>query len=74
MADTNVDKSRFAGKLLIERGVQDGIHLSKELIEKILNKDAKVYVATSAALEREEVKEESLGKKIYRSLLNGCLI
>lgn len=70
-ADTNVDKSRFAGKLLVERGVQDGIHHSKELIEKILNKDAKAYVATGAELEVQEEKEEKLGKKVYKSLMNG---
>jgi PTS system fructose-specific IIC component len=41
-ADKNVDPKRFVGKPVIETGVQDGIHKSKELIEKILSGDAPI--------------------------------
>ncbi|MBK0084483.1 PTS sugar transporter subunit IIA [Lactococcus sp. S64] len=70
-ADTKIDKSRFGGKQLIEVGVQDGIHQSEELVQKILNNKAEIYQSSETEEKRIDSNNESLGKKIYKSLMNG---
>lgn len=72
-ADTNVDKSRFAGKPLVEVPVKDAIKDSKSLINRALStkevfkgngKEEKVQKA-----DKEE--EKSIGKGIYKNLMTG---
>jgi PTS system fructose-specific IIC component len=71
-ADTNIDKSRFGGKPLITVGVQAGIHQAKELVQKILDGQVTPYErTTSESQENLDNGNESLGKKIYKSLMNG---
>ena len=45
-ADTNIDKSRFDGKMVVTVGVQDGIHHPKDLVNKILTTQSMVNVST----------------------------
>ncbi|MDN6030266.1 MAG: PTS fructose transporter subunit IIABC, partial [Lactococcus plantarum] len=71
-ADTKVDKSRFDGKPLITVGVQEGIHQSQALIKKILDHQADIYQNTlSVTQESDDTANEGMGKKIYKSLMNG---
>lgn len=70
-ADTNIDKSRFGGKQLINVGVQDGIHHSKELVQKVLNNQVPVFEGGSISATEDQAKEDGWGKKIYKSLMNG---
>lgn len=69
-ADKNVEMARFDGKPLIKTKVQDGIHKSQELIEKVVNGEAPVYHHTGEAAS-EEGGDESLGHQIYKHLMNG---
>ncbi len=70
-ADTNIDKSRFDGKMVVTVGVQDGIHHPKDLVNKILAGDAPVYHNTGEVEVESNADDSSLGKKMYKSLMNG---
>ncbi|MDO5041739.1 MAG: fructose-specific PTS transporter subunit EIIC [Peptoniphilus sp.] len=71
-ADVGVEKSRFAGKRLVETKVSDGISKPQELIEKALSPNTKLYKADKE-VSKEEVAEEksSVGQTIYKHLMNG---
>ena len=70
-ADIDIDLSRFKGKKVIKAKVSDGIHKSKELIEKALkSKDIPVYSGNGKD-EEETESSDSIGSKIYRDLMNG---
>lgn len=68
-ADKNVDLSRFDGKPVIVTKVSDGIHKSEELINRIVNKEAKIYHHNQNEKSKDEA--ESLGHGIYKHLMNG---
>ena len=68
-ADTQIDKSRFAGKQLIQVGVQEGIHHADQLVQTILKQEAPVQSGT--AVEASATTQDSLGKRAYKSLMNG---
>lgn len=71
-ADTKVDKSRFDGMPLIAVGVQEGIHQSETLVQKILDNQADIYKDTNEVKQdNSDTGNERLGKKIYKSLMNG---
>lgn len=73
-ADTNIDKARFAGKPLIEVGVQDGIRKANELVQDVLAGQARPYqgsAATSATAATAPEEQEGWGKKMYKSLMSG---
>jgi PTS system fructose-specific IIC component len=69
-ADKNVEMARFDGKPLIKTKVQDGIHKSQELIEKIVNGEAPVYHHTGEVA-ADEGGDESFGHSLYKHLMNG---
>lgn len=70
-ADIDIDLSRFKGKKVIKAKVSDGIHKSKELIEKALkSKDIPIYNGNGKD-EEETESSDSIGSKIYRDLMNG---
>lgn len=69
-ADTSIDKARFAGKPLVQVGVQDGIHKANELVQRILENRAPIQKGSLAADTSSEAAG-SFGKKIYKSLMNG---
>ena len=68
-ADKNVDLSRFDGKPVVVTKVSDGIHKSEELINRIVNKEAKIYHHNQNEKAKDEA--ESLGHGIYKHLMNG---
>lgn len=72
-ADKNVPVERFSGKPVVFVKVADGINRPKELIEEVLGGNVPVYTGTgtsSAASEAEDA-QESLGRQIYKHLMNG---
>jgi PTS system fructose-specific IIC component len=69
-ADKNVEMARFDGKPLVKAKVQDGIHKSEELINKVINGEAPVYHHTGEAAAADE-ENESFGRQIYKHLMNG---
>lgn len=71
-ADKEVRMARFDGKPVIITKVADGIHKPKELIEEALSGTVKIYHSADGGHGQEEdVMEESLGRKIYKALMNG---
>ncbi|WP_455542130.1 PTS fructose transporter subunit IIABC, partial [Intestinibacter sp.] len=72
-ADKKVEMNRFDGKKVIITKVADGIHKADELLERAMNEDAPVYHADSAAdaSEGDSNENESIGRKIYKDLMNG---
>ena len=69
-ADKKIDRARFAGKMVYETSVSNGINKPEELINKIINKEAPVQegsvVQSSAGAE-----QESVAHTIYKNLMNG---
>lgn len=70
-ADTNIDLSRFGGKPLIKVGVQDGVHKSVQLVQQILDGKAAIHTSDASTSVQEEEQTTSIGKQIYKSLMNG---
>lgn len=70
-ADTNVDLSRFAGKQVINVGVQDGIHKSVALVQQILDGKAPIQKGNVQQVQTEQGGKGSFGQQIYKSLMNG---
>jgi PTS system fructose-specific IIC component len=71
-ADTEIDKSRFAGKQIIEVGVQKGIKQPENLINGILNHEGKTFEGAGAASKDSSSSSDGSGRNvIYRSLMNG---
>lgn len=68
-ADTNVDKSRFAGMPIIEVPVKDAIKDSKALIERAMNAKSTEKAASLVSEKKHEEKES--GKGIYKHLMTG---
>lgn len=70
-ADKKVEMARFEGKPVIQVKVADGIHKAEELVQKIIDKKAPVYHHTGDAKAEESTEGESLGRTIYKNLMNG---
>ena len=70
-ADKNVDLARFDGKKVLRTKVADGIHKPEELIQRIVDGDAPVYHHSGSSAASEEQDDESVGRKIYKHLMNG---
>ena len=72
-ADKNVPVERFAGKPVIFVKVADGINKPKELIEEILSGNVPAYAGKGGSEATSDVAdaEESLGRQIYKHLMNG---
>lgn len=72
-ADKNVPVERFAGKPVIFVKVADGINKPKELIEEILSGKVPAYAGKGGSEAEGEATEakESLGRQIYKHLMNG---
>lgn len=68
-ADTNVDKSRFQGKVLIEVGVQEAIKDPKGLINNALNSTTIYGDSKKAGV--EETKKEEKRTGVYKHLMTG---
>lgn len=71
-ADKDVRMARFDGKPVIVTKGANGIHKAKELIEEAESGNVPVYHSDSKTEESGFAGEkESLGRKIYKSLMNG---
>lgn len=70
-ADTQVPMDRFAGKLVIQCKVADGISKSEELLTKAMNGHAAVYQGNGTEQTAEEDTKDSLAHQIYKHLMNG---
>ncbi len=70
-ADKSVDMERFDGKKLISVKVSEGIKRPKELINKALSDEAKVYRSSGVKKEEALGSDESFGRKLYKHLMNG---
>ena len=71
--DKNVPMSRFDGKRVVITKVADGINKADELIDRALSGKAPVYHAhgTDEAEGADDTAGESLGRQIYKHLMNG---
>lgn len=70
-ADKQVEMARFEGKPVLKVKVADGIHKPEELINKIMNGEASIYHHTGEAAKEESGETESVGRTIYKNLMNG---
>lgn len=71
-ADKEVRMDRFDGKPVIVTKVADGIHKPEELIRDAVSGKAPVYHSSGQESGGESpAGEESLGRKIYKALMNG---
>ncbi|MEP9852767.1 fructose-specific PTS transporter subunit EIIC [Staphylococcus aureus] len=72
-ADRQVDLSRFDGKMLINESVREGIHKPKELIQRIIDKDAHIHHDTNATGKSDQNDEEKKNgtQMVYQHLMNG---
>ena len=71
-ADKNVEMGRFNGKKLIKASTADAIHRSEELFDRVAAGDAPVYQHSgAAAAASESAGNESVGRFIYKSLMDG---
>ncbi len=72
-ADKKVDLARFDGRPVIITKVADGIHKAQELLERATSGNVPVYHHDGAAAGEtdSETENESVGRKIYKNLMNG---
>ncbi|WP_251197771.1 PTS fructose transporter subunit IIABC [Anaerotardibacter muris] len=71
-ADKEVSMDRFDGKPVVIVKVADGINKPDELIDRVLDGNAKIYhSASSKRVEDETGSDESVGRKIYKHLMEG---
>lgn len=70
-ADKNVQMARFDGKQVLQTKVADGINKPEELIQTILDHKAPIYHHAGSAQEEEGPEGESIGRQIYKHLMNG---
>ncbi len=70
-ADKKVEMARFNGKKVIQAKVADGIHKPGELLERAMSGNAPVYHHEYSSSEKSEDDGESIGRKIYKHLMNG---
>lgn len=70
-ADKNVEMARFDGKQVLQTKVADGINKPEELIQTILDKKVPTYHHSGAAAEEDSAEGESVGRQIYKHLMNG---
>lgn len=68
-ADTNVDKSRFAGMNVIEVSVKEAIKDAKGLIEKALNNKTKLSLNDQVSQIKAQEKDSRKG--LYKHLMTG---
>ncbi len=70
-ADKNVDLARFDGKPVIITKVADGIHKAQELLTQATSGNVPPYHHNGAAVSEDTSENESVGRRIYKNLMNG---
>lgn len=69
-ADKNVEMARFNGKPVVKTSVSNGINKPEELIQKIIDGNAKIYNDDSSA-DMDDDEKEGFGHMVYKHLMNG---
>ena len=70
--DVGVEKTRFSGKRVVDTKVSNGISKPKELIDKVLDTNTRIYTAEKVSSSDSNVDEKpSIGQTIYKHLMNG---
>ena len=67
--DKNIDMGQFNGKKVVLASTKEAIHEPEKLFEKA--KTASVYHHTGAVTKREDGANESIGRQLYKHLMNG---
>ncbi|SCX95239.1 PTS system, fructose-specific IIC component [Butyrivibrio hungatei] len=67
--DKNIDMGQFDGKKVVMASTKEAIHEPEKLFEKVDR--ASVYHHTGAVTRKEDAANESLGRKLYKHLMNG---
>ncbi len=67
--DKNIDMSVFDGKKVVMASTKDAIHTPEKLFEKA--ETASVYHHTGAVSKKDAGENETVGRKIYKHLMNG---
>ncbi|HHU6750450.1 TPA: PTS fructose transporter subunit IIABC [Staphylococcus pseudintermedius] len=70
-ADVHVDTHRFNGKNVVQVPVADGIKRPESLINTALDTTRKPFVADKRQSINDEDEKLSIGKAIYKHLMNG---
>lgn len=70
-ADKKVDLARFDGKRVLITKVADGIHKAEELIRQAVGGNVPIYHHSGAAQTDDAQEAESVGRRIYKNLMNG---
>lgn len=70
-ADKKVEMARFNGKKVIQTKVANGIKNPAELLEQAISGKAEIYKSSSDTLEEKSSEQESIGRQIYKHLMNG---
>ncbi len=70
-ADKNVEMARFDGKKVLIVPVSEGINKAEALIERLENGEVPVYHHSGEIAQVETGAKESVGRKIYKHLMNG---
>ncbi|SFH74943.1 PTS system, fructose-specific IIC component [Pseudobutyrivibrio sp. OR37] len=67
--DKNIDMGQFDGKKVVFASTKEAIHEPEKLFEKA--KTASVYHHTGAVSKKSDDSNESLGRQLYKHLMNG---
>ncbi len=67
--DKNIDMGQFDGKKVVFASTKEAIHEPEKLFEKA--KIASVYHHTGAVSKKSDDSNESLGRQLYKHLMNG---
>lgn len=70
-ADKNIEMARFDGKPVIQVKVADGINKAEKLIQDAIHGNAPIYHHAGGGNVVQEESKESLGRQIYKHLMNG---
>ena len=68
-ADKNIDMGQFDGKKVVLASTKEAIHDAEKLFEKAEN--ASIYHHAGAVKKREDGVNESVGRQLYKHLMNG---
>lgn len=70
-ADKNIEMARFHGKPVIQVKVADGINKAEQLIKEAISGNVPIYHADHVVTAQESESSESIGRQIYKHLMNG---
>lgn len=70
-ADKNIEMARFHGKPVIQVKVADGINKAEQLINEAISGNVPIYHADHVVTAQESESSESIGRQIYKHLMNG---